>query len=504
MWRFDILDHDPLPVNTNDALTEGFTLVSPLGFEVYAARSPPMAEIEVTMTIDPRGARPTEFLIVAPKNFNFTEDCLTKGGLDDEIWQCFKTDPVADRQAAVLKVRNPMGLLVPLTGLIIKVIMPDRPQAELSWYMQARSAELDAELGWAEDAKGIQVRPIPHSGVVYTGNAKVEGQLVVYFQSTIRIDIGGKLRIGYPPGAKVNCNQAEGMFQRISIKGQATCLDHPNHFFFEITLDYPLSPGRQAFSVIGMMPPVFFGGNNFTLLAYEPPGPKGGKVIDGIMTIPGLRANKKINVTALPMKFQGTQALSLSRVSLGFDMTQALPKEGGPVISEIVINVPVEFRHQVTHFNQVAIYSPFSLPYLKDVTAKEEGRYPDKNFAFDSPNTRLFRIKFDVDFKKPQFFAGEHRFEFSVMIPAVMPPMNVWTLTICEPGLPKNSVLANTTCDNEHSERAVTTFPWAGFRMGQASSGILGIASGAVRCFGFQGFWMVLPFICMFVTVLEQ
>jgi hypothetical protein len=503
MWRFEILDSNILPVNTNDELTTGFPLVAGIGFTLYAGRSPPMAEIEVMMTIDPRGTMPTEFLMVAPDNYNFTENCLVQGGANGEIIACYRIEDVAGRQAAALVVKPP-GLLKPLEDVIIAIVCPRAPQEEMAWYLQARDSQLDVELGWAEFSQGIEVKPMPFSGVIYAGDPTRLVTLVVTFQSTIRVPPGGKLRIGYPLGWKVNCEEEQnlaenaevGFFHKISLGDQATCVSKEFYSevditvppqlrarsFFEITMPQALSPGSQAFAVQADVPDTITDEHLFSIMAYSPPSMRA-KVIDAVMTIPGLKLFKALDIEPLPFHFGGTEALTTAPVSMGFKLNQTMPPNNGDLVfSEILIRIPPDFVHEVSSTQQtLKSFTPMELPYLTPLN-------PLLSYNISSS---YFKIKLDEQAQKPQLRAGEYRFEFNVQIPPLIPAKNVWILTLCGAGIGQYE---NTTCDDEHSPRALVSFPWPGFNMGDAPLG-LGSIDGAMRPFHSASLWLVLALI---------
>merc|ERR1719326_1446610 len=147
-WRFETLDGSPLPVNTNDARTEGFALMADLYFQVRAFRSPPMAQIEVELMVDPLETRPTALLVVAPENFVFAEDCLVTKSLD--VKSCQPWGYMAGRHAAILQCRSD-GLFEQPQGLRVLVTLPPVTPKQRSWFVQAWT---DKPRGWGEDIKG--------------------------------------------------------------------------------------------------------------------------------------------------------------------------------------------------------------------------------------------------------------------------------------------------------------------------------------------------------------
>merc|ERR1719313_2079496 len=87
-WLLEVLDDNPLPVNTNDQLTPGFQLVKQTPFRILAPKSPPMSRVPVEVSLDPKETMPNELLVVAPLDFNFTDDCLVESGTGDVALDC--------------------------------------------------------------------------------------------------------------------------------------------------------------------------------------------------------------------------------------------------------------------------------------------------------------------------------------------------------------------------------------------------------------------------------
>ena len=89
-------------------------------------RSPPLAEVPAEIRIDPKGATPTEFIVVAPVGFNFTEDCLVSPGDNNEIESCEVMFPnVAGYAAARIKTR-PGGLSRPTEYVVVDSAAPEK------------------------------------------------------------------------------------------------------------------------------------------------------------------------------------------------------------------------------------------------------------------------------------------------------------------------------------------------------------------------------------------
>jgi len=55
-----------------------------------------------------------------------------------------------------------------------------------------------------------------------------------------------------------------------------------------------------------------------------------------------------------------------------------------------------------------------------------------------------------------------YRFQWPILVPAVMPKYNIWELTVCSPAI------RNESCTGSNDPRALVTFPLAGFAMGES------------------------------------
>lgn len=282
-------------------------------------------------------------------------------------------------------------------------------------------------------------------------------------------------------GFMIDCK--DDNLKPISLRLTPTCIDYSDNFFFEISLPSYNSPGWTVFGVQAMTPPNIFSANNFSVLSYEPPG-KGGKVIDGVTTIPGVRIFRGFESEAIEFWHGESKPMGITRVSLGFNLVQQYAAGGGPTFSQICIRIPPTFEHAATKLQDVAMYTPSSLPLFFD---EELGiRDPRRNdVAFElgvRPDGRIdpeyVLIRLNEKSGKPMMIQGEHRIEFAVRVPTVIPNKNVFVLTVCQQG---EGASANTTCTDPQSPRAITSFPFIGFNMGDKAKGTLGQVAGTIR-----------------------
>jgi len=443
MWSIEIIDDlDPLPLNTNDALTKAFLLVEQLSVRVVAGRTPPMAEIDAEIIVKPKATRPTELIVVAPPQFNFTTDCLVSGGLNNEVQSCYRTGNVANRAAAVIVCREG-GLLAPPEDVRIRIIAPAATLGDSSWFVSARNRATGQVLGWGEDPQGVEVSQMRDAGVVYPGIPQVSGTMVFRFSTNVKVDEGGKLRVGYPRSITVNC---EGDFlSKIALKGDVRCNNNPRKGYFDLEMPRPLPPGQQAFAVSATPPSAVEQENIFYLMVLDPHA----RVVDAAMYIPGMDILHGISVNALPIIWAGSEANRLSSVTLGFELTAELPENDPPWVYELCITVPQDFSQEVQRNTHVEL-SGVQLPTRKDSPFLD----------FSSPS----RLRILLDPQETKVLEpGKYRIKFPARVPARMPANNVWLLTLCSN--PELHGVAG--CNGPDSPAAMVTMPFPGFDLGE-------------------------------------
>merc|ERR1719253_763491 len=90
------------------------------------------------------------------------------------------------------------------------------------------------------------------AGVVFPGIPSISGQMSFRFETNLKVEANGKLRIGYPRSITVNC---EGAFlHKVGLEGDIRCTNFPRLGYFEIALPRPLPPGRQGVAVTATPP----------------------------------------------------------------------------------------------------------------------------------------------------------------------------------------------------------------------------------------------------------
>merc|ERR1740121_1796240 len=144
--------------------------------------------------------------------YNFTDDCLVRGGENDEIVSCAPA-PADPSGKAVARLRTKQGGLVgPTVFVVIRVTTPaqDSMYAELrKWFIDVRDSSTNLQLGWGEDPIGLNIRQMPGAEVVFSGVPRVRGQMSVRFYTNTKVEKGGKIRVYYPRSLDVRCDTGD-------------------------------------------------------------------------------------------------------------------------------------------------------------------------------------------------------------------------------------------------------------------------------------------------------
>lgn len=437
MWTVEILDGADLPLNTNDGLTQGFRLVGKVDLKVRTLRAPPLAVVQALVSFDPQSTNPDQLILVAPSGFNFTSNCLINGGPNNEVLSCTIIGDIAGRAAAKLTTVRLSG---PVEGFVLGVTTPPQSPSNPGWYVDSRDSTTGLQLGWGEDSEGITVRQMAGASVMFAGIPLYSGQMAFRFVMDNKLDTGGKLRIGYPKSITILC---EGDYRKpISIGSISKCINNEKQGYFELLLSAPLPPGQQAFAVTSTCP-ASVQDNTFYIVVFTSTG----EVQDAAMSIPGRRIQQGLPVKALDLIWGTAEPNRATFVSAGFQLLDDLPLKDPPIMSEVIVQLPPDFKQQVTRPAQVETMSQ-PIPYADN--------------WLDATNPTRLRLLLDGA-QTAYLQQGKYRFQFPILVPARMPAYNVWLITICSP------TATNATCSGPDDPRALVTFPLAGFAMGQVS-----------------------------------
>eukprot|EP00439_Symbiodinium_sp_Y106_P018836 s385_g2.t1 len=467
-----ILDGSQLPLNTNDGLTEGFRLVERAELAVRATRSPPMAAIDVNLVVDPKSSQPDELILVAPLGFNFTpwlsdEFICVMSCSFNRVTSCQLHGNVAGRASARLTVAR---LTSVLEQVVIKVTTPAQNPPSTSWFIneprllspgiwpatcssrgERKSPKRCSGSGlgvWLptgisfhlKDPSGVLIRQMLGAHVLYPGIPQIPGQMAFSFITNEKIESGGAIRVGYPTDIEVLCN---GLYlSQVAITGEVTCMNFIQEGYFELRLDRPLPPGQQAFTVTSTCPAAV-NDNVFYIIILTPTG----QVSDAAMSIPGLRIQHGLPISAMPLIWGMAEPNRNTFVSTGIELLAELPLKDPPIMSEIIIEMPPDFSHQVQKTAQ--------LETLTEPLPRREGGW------LDVTDPRRLRLLMDEEAIQ-KLAIGSYRFQWPIMVPAVMPKYNIWELTVCSPAI------RNESCTGSDDPRALVSFPLAGFGMGES------------------------------------
>jgi hypothetical protein len=457
-WRFETHDGGALPVNTNDARTEGFTLMADLYFKVRALRSPPMAQVEVELMIDPSETRPTALLVIAPEDFVFADDCLVTKSID--VKSCEPWGYVAGRHAALLTCRSD-GLYEQPQGLKVLVKLPPITPKMRSWFIQAW-VEKDGEpkpTGWGEDVdNGFPVIQMRDSGIIYPGIPEKRGVMAVSFKTQEKMDVAAYVRVVMPETFGANCN--DGEWNAVSLPDKSTCVVDTKNNYLEVTINQTLVPGMYSFTVLAIPPAAMPEHNIFSLLVLN----KNREVADAAMNIPGYEIRHGIKVVGTELIWSNSEMGKLTVISLGFSLLEALPEKDPPEIAEILITMPDDFEHTVKTNRDIAGINE-ALPIKSGPN------------WLDFENVKYLRIILDKE-KTKTLARGTYNFVFPALIPQpLMPPRNFWTLSLCSS--------SEGGCRSRDDPSVIVTFPFAGFQYGDVNPASLRKAAGAPRAADF-------------------
>jgi len=456
-----------LPLNTNDGRDQGFRLVDNVLLQLKKPpdnEAPPMAEVDVELVVDPRSTAPTELLLMAPLMFNFTEDCLVRGGESGEIVSCTLLAPDSSGRAMARLKTKEGGLTAPTDYVVIRIKTPAMDPSDPAmrkWFIDVRDDQTGLQVGWGEDAKGITIRQMLGAQVIFSGVPQIAGQMSVKFYTAEKVEAGGTIRVFYPRSIVVLCDGA--FFEPVALQGQIDCYNNAKLGMFDLVMARPMPPGMQAFTVTATPPDAVDdpGGNIFKILVYTPEG----KVVDAAMAVPGNRIEHGITLSALELIWGSSDGGKASQVSVGFELLAEMPEVDPPLMSEVVVTIPETYEQLVTRASHIEILAspfPFRKPYWLNV---------------DDPR----RVKLLMDERAVATLPlGLYRFSFPVMLPTKMPKFNIFLVSICSP----NTAGDNTTCSGDPQDpRVITTFPLAGFELGEEHPSAMQYmaASAAVR-----------------------
>eukprot|EP00397_Hematodinium_sp_SG-2012_P005018 GEMP01005035.1.p1 GENE.GEMP01005035.1~~GEMP01005035.1.p1 ORF type:complete len:731 (+),score=154.13 GEMP01005035.1:195-2387(+) len=489
-------DANALPTNTNDQMTETFPLVKSIGVQIRVAKSPPLADIKMELTVEPNDSKPNELTIWAPPEFNFAEPCLVQPAPFDVRGCVVSQKPVAGRQKAVLQLRED-GITETLTKLFIKVQTPTKTPSEKSWHIEATDSFNKDQVGWGEDVHGgFDVVQMRDTDILFPG-VPGASQMTLKFTTVQTIEVGGVLSLAVPwvdgvGGYEVDCAgmnvislpsstrcyfpmksstdasaadnsdtntpvprelQAEAS-QDSSAVTNPPCIPPPtavqDKAVVNLVVNETLVPGMYAFSLMVTVPTATPADNTFSLMLFD----KECNVVDAAMNVLGQDIQPGLIMSASPLRWSRSEVGHLSAVTLGFNVKESKSSQGTEVrrkIGEILINFPAGFIHGVSQPGHV--FTTIQKGDLADgVPLSKPKEWLD--------SSQKDRLRISVNTPPGLGETGEYIFTFPVYVPAQIPPYNVWIISICDAG---------GGCISSMDSSVRVAFPLAGFQIGQVS-----------------------------------
>uniref|UniRef100_A0A7S2N288 Uncharacterized protein n=1 Tax=Zooxanthella nutricula TaxID=1333877 RepID=A0A7S2N288_9DINO len=466
-WTFEVLDGGRMPLATNDGLLLGFPLVSELLFAVFVNRAPPSALLDLTLRFEGVGAIPaTSVIVMAPAGYNFPYSCLSAGTSNASL----STDNAPKFTACIGRLNiavlglNANGLFRPTT-VSLRATTPRSTPADNRWYLEGRLTEGNVEVGWGV-AAGPSSEGLRQVTVEYGNFKTVSTHFLIRFASAVDVEGSGAIVVIPPPGYLLSCEEflpyvmprgadqvglgCSALRQGVRIAYEGATLQAGAPYSFTVrggtaaasaadtaadafTMQILQSEGRIVESNYQVPAARLVGFGNIetpVLLWYDQPLP--GATIWATVGIhiplrapPGLQAVR----VGLPEGLRHGVAVTV-RESQPNGVTVASRTSAAPVY------VPGTFS-DFTEWTMLARASGFigagGLLGSPSGNASAEG-IPEEPMPIEDDVRRWLDLgrndEVGVRFKPDLSFpAGELYIQFPVVLPAVMPPLNVWRVT---------------------------------------------------------------------------
>ncbi|CAD7925059.1 unnamed protein product [Amoebophrya sp. A120] len=440
-----------LPTNTNDGLTPPFAPVYTLGFSINliesaagVPRSPPQAEIEISLNIQTNGASVMEVIVIAPEGFDFPSTCGAT---------CTKYNNVGVENRRSVRLRSPQAN-VPLyqqdlNNVVIRTITPSLTPAQRNWYVQTRSGSMIAGgmqiTGWGRTQNGFEIKQMANTKLWYPSRRALQGTHFA-FTFTLGVNNGQRIEVNPPILYELYCSTMPqtGLpaLLPISLPGDPpTCIDSP----LTLILASPLYAGTYSFMIGGDVPaqtPPVGQTQYFSLVIKD----NLGKVLDAAYDIPAVNPLQEIPAVRAHLTWQGAPArLRTVVVTIGITFDMAARNVEG-----FLITFPPGLRHDIQTSTDVKNLNK-AFPVAPATSWVDHGNDMYLRILVDQSGNVVATIP-----------AGTYEFEFPILFPAEVPPENIWYFSLC----------ANRQCNSiiEQSTTVIPmTFPIGGFREGEVS-----------------------------------
>jgi hypothetical protein len=462
-WTIQITDGGSLPVKHTFATMDSFPIISELGLKAETQKSPPAAEIEVSLLIVLGKARPTLITIMAPPTFEFKSNCIIASSV--AITSCNPGSVIAGRPTAQLTC-TASDLTDIVQGLKIAVTTPPVMPTERNWFVEVEdtSVSTGALLGWGEDATGIVINPMQDVSIVYAGIPDIQANLAITFRTSETINRGGTLNVVTPSGFVVSCLGTA--LEAISLPVILECeVSAP---VVSLIMNDTLTPGDYAFIMTVRTPSSTPANNQFSVLLKD----ERGKVQDSAMNLPGQSIHPDLSAVAKSLEWTSSEAGQASTITVGFKMNSAA---SAGVLGAILITFPENFGHAIEKESSVVIKKD-QLPLKQEDWL--DFRMVDRLIVLLDPAQAVA--------------VGDYEIEFPVTVPEQLPANNVWQVTLCEHS-------DTSVCLQPQGSLSLVTFPFAGFTLSDVSSSgqqaVAGqahsAAAGLIHCQSVKALWLV-------------
>jgi len=448
-WFLETRDYGKLPTNTNDGNSRQFPIVEEYEFITEAARSPPLADIVVSLTVTPALSPPTSLRIVAPLGFNFSANCLA--AVSDFIEDCQPGKPTpSNRATATLSVRGApaVGIEGTAAGIMIRTSTPSVTPINKEWFVEGRDTMSDQQMGWGQ-SEGVDVLAMKDTSATYPGISGVRGRIVWRFRTQLLVQAGGWLDVRLPDGYKPDCDDSS--LDAIALPvGPGACRVLSDTQVL-VLLNTTMVPREYVFAFYVTPPasyPIF---NTLSIILRD----RFGQVSDAAVQMQGAKVLEKLLIRESSLQYTSTKPERESTVTIGFEVLESLPDTivaPDQQINEVLITLPFGFRHLVeksTDFQMMNEDMPLRPGDFLDFYQKDRLR-----IFMELNQSSWVTLK-----------SGVYSFRFNVMVPSPLPTFNVWHVSLCSPSYPEG-------CARITDPAVMVTFPIPGFDLNSEPNGL--------------------------------
>ena len=457
-WLISISDGEALPVSTNDKLTPGFTVVETVGLSVSADRSPPLANITVSVNIAPSSSTASlQFQLVAPVGY-FFPGCLVSGIV---VLSC-STQPLMVQRSSIIVV--PAFAIQTDIAIKVSVTSPANTPNDNIWFVSLVGTG-NVQVGWGASSISPLIVQMPNCKVSYGQLLSINSEVLFTFQTTVLVQGGAALTISVPFGFSANC----ALFNKISLPlfidqiatacnwhGGTTANPNLNPY---LTMNFPndMIPGVYAFSVGMLMPVETPASTSFSFTLKDSLG----AVIDGAVSVSGPKFVNPSAANAILVQMSSKPsnlvwspilvASSIVYVTLSFQFVQQVTLRIGGVgpLRSILISFPPGFVSAAESASDIENLS--GLP-VDNNSARVGGPFAD----ITQPDSLLVYI--DNTLKIP---IGTYALTVPVYAPVQTPAVNVWYVSFCG---------VTGGCKFPTDSGVICSFPNAGFELTDKTS----------------------------------